>query len=133
MKRMSIIAAILIVTGLGLAPVTGFADQEAKGKKYVMTWWERPGGAAADYERAQKRVLHLFQSWKMPESLKFHQFLVRVGEFGGYAVIETDKPGDIHKLTTAFAVFQFRVEPVMDVMDAVAAESEAIGWRDSVH
>jgi hypothetical protein len=35
-------------------------------------------------------------------------------------------------LTTAFAVFQFRVEPVMDVMDAVAAESESIEWRDSI-
>jgi hypothetical protein len=28
-------------------------------------------------------------------------------------------------------VFKFRVEPVMDVMDAVAAEVEAIKWRDS--
>lgn len=68
----------------------------------------------------------------MPETLKFHQFLVRVGEFGGYAVIETDHLTALHKLTTAFAVFQFRIEPVLDVMDAVAAESEAIGWRDSV-
>jgi Protein of unknown function (DUF3303) len=50
----------------------------------------------------------------------------------GYAVLETDKPADLHKLTTVFAVFQFRVEPVLDVMDAVAAESEAIAWRDSI-
>jgi hypothetical protein len=60
------------------------------------------------------------------------QFLVRVGEFGGCAVIETDVPTDIHQLTSAFAVFRFRVEPVMDVMDAVAAESEAITWRDGL-
>jgi hypothetical protein len=38
---------------------------------------------------------------------------------------------DVQKLTTTFAVFQFRLEPVMDVMDAVAAEAEAIAWRDS--
>jgi muconolactone delta-isomerase len=100
--------------------------------KYVVTWWERPGGSFADYEAAQKRVLEVFQAWKMPESLVFHQFLVRVGEFGGYAVVETDVPGDLHQLTSAFAVFRFRVEPVMDVMDAVAAESEAIGWRDGL-
>jgi hypothetical protein len=100
--------------------------------KYVVTWWERPGGSFKDYEAAQKRVLEVFQSWKMPESLNFHQFLVRVGEFGGYAVIETGEPADIHRLSSAFAVFQFRVEPVMDVMDAVAAEAEAIGWRDSL-
>jgi hypothetical protein len=98
----------------------------------MVTWWERPGGSATDYEEAQKRVLQLFSAWAMPESLTFHQFLVRVGEFGGYAVIETDDPASIHKLTSAFAVFQFRVEPVLDVMDAVAAEAEVIAWRDSV-
>ena len=100
--------------------------------KYVLTGWERPGGSPADYEAAQKRVLSVFSKWQMPESLKFHQFLVRVGEFGGYAVIETDKPADVHKLTTTFAVFQFRLEPVLDVMDAVAVESEAIAWRDAL-
>jgi hypothetical protein len=100
--------------------------------KYMVTWWERPGGSAVEYEAAQKRVLQLFSAWQMPESLTFHQFLVRVGEFGGYAVVETDSLADIHKLTSAFAVFQFRIEPVVDVMDAVAAESEVIAWRDSV-
>ena len=100
--------------------------------KYVLTWWERPGGSHGDYEAAQKRVLAVFQKWEMPESLTIHQFLVRVGEFGGYAVLETDNLTDVHKLTTAFAVFQFRLEPVLDVMDAVAAENEAIAWRDSI-
>jgi hypothetical protein len=99
--------------------------------KYVLTWWERPGGSYADYEAAQKRVLNVFQNWEMPESLDIHQFVVRVGEFGGYAVLETDNVADVQKLTTTFAVFQFRLEPVMDVMDAVAAEEEGIAWRDS--
>jgi hypothetical protein len=99
--------------------------------KYVLTWWERPGGSYADYEAAQKRVLNVFQNWEMPESLDIHQFVVRVGEFGGYAVLETDNVADVQKLTTTFAVFQFRLEPVMDVMDAVAAEAEGIAWRDS--
>jgi muconolactone delta-isomerase len=100
--------------------------------KYVLTWWERPGGSYADYESAQKRVLSVFQKWEMPASLKFQQFLVRIGEFGGYAVIETDKPEEIHRLTSAFAVFRFRVEPVLEVADAVATEAAAIGWRDSL-
>ena len=99
--------------------------------KYVVTWSERPGGSASDYEEAQHRVLSLFDKWEMPESLNFQQFLVRVGEFGGYAVIETDNPLDIHKLTTVFAVFQFKVEPVVDVMDAVGAELEAMAWRNA--
>ena len=100
--------------------------------KYVLTWWERPGGSYADYEAAQKRVLSVFQEWEMPESLQIHQFLVRVGEFGGYAVLETDDVADVQKLTTTFAVFRFRLEPVLDVMDAVAAEAAAISWRESV-
>jgi Protein of unknown function (DUF3303) len=100
--------------------------------KHVVTWWEPPGGSFSDCEQAQKRVLDVFQKWPMPESLTFHQFLVRVGEFGGYAVIETDNLADLHKLTTVFAVFQFRVEPVLDVMDAVAAETAGIEWRDTV-
>ena len=99
--------------------------------KYVLSWWERPGGSYADYEAAQKRVLNVFQNWEMPESLDIHQFVVRVGEFGGYAVLETDNVADVQKLTTTFAVFQFRLEPVMDVMDAVAAEAEAIEWREA--
>ena len=58
----------------------------------------------------------------MPESLDIQQFVVRVGEFGGYMVLETDNVADVQKLTTTFAVFQFRLEPVMDVMDAVAVK-----------
>jgi hypothetical protein len=99
--------------------------------KYVLTWWERPGGSYADYEAAQKRVLNVFQNWEMPESLDIHQFVVRVGEFGGYAVLETDNVADVQKLTTTFAIFHFRLEPVMDVMDAVAAEAEGIAWREA--
>ena len=99
--------------------------------KYLVTWHERAGGSAADHEQAQKRVLEIFSRWQMPESLVFHQFLVRVGEFGGCAVVETEDPAALQRLSTAFAVFQFRVEPVMDVMDAVAAESDAIAWRDT--
>jgi hypothetical protein len=103
-----------------------------KSMKYVLTWWERPTGSYADYEAAQKRVLGVFQKWEMPSSLLIHQFLVRVGEYGGYAVIETDNVADIHKLSSTFAIFKFRLEPVLDVMDAVGVEAAAIAWRDSI-
>lgn len=100
--------------------------------KYMLTWNERPTGSAAEYEAAQKRVLEVFGQWQMPESLTFLQFVVRVGEFGGYAVVETDDPLALHRLTSAMAVFSFTVEPVVDVMDAIGAEAEAIAWRDSI-
>jgi len=99
--------------------------------KYVLTWWERPGGSAADQEVAQKRILDVFQKWEIPESLTFHQFLVRVGEFGGYAVLETDDLAEVEKLIAIYAAFQFRLEPVLDVEEAAAAQAEGIAWRDS--
>lgn len=100
--------------------------------KYVLTWWERPAGTHEAYERAQQRVLELFSKWQMPEGLKIHAFVVRIGEFGGYALAETDSVADLHRLTSAFAVFRFRVEPVVDVMDAVAVEGSAIEWRSAL-
>ena len=57
------------------------------------------------------------------------QFVVRVGDYGGYMIVETDKPTDIHYVTSVFAAFEFKVEPVVDVMDAVAVwppSSEAL-------
>jgi len=38
---------------------------------------------------------------------------------------------EIEKATTIYAAFQFRVEPVLDVEEAAAAEAEGIAWRDS--
>ena len=68
----------------------------------------------------------------MPESLKFEQFLVRVGDYGGYAVVQTNDIGALHKMTSAFAGFQFKVETVLEVANAVALEVDAIKFRDSV-
>ncbi len=97
--------------------------------KYVVTWRERPAASFGDYEAAQERVLAVFKNWQMPASFAIQQFVVRVGEFGGYMVVETDKPTDLQFLTTVFAVFEFKVELVVDVMEAVAAEVEAIAYR----
>ena len=100
--------------------------------KYMISWQERPQGSAVDYENAQKRILGLFRHWQMPESLKIHHFVVRVGEYGGFMLAETNDVGAIHKLTSTFPAFQFRVDTVLDIMDAVAVELEAIAWRDAV-
>ena len=98
--------------------------------KYVVSWHERPAANFRDYEAAQERVLKIFnKDWKMPPSFSIHQFVVRVGDYGGYMIIETDSPTDIHYFTSVFAVFEFKVEPVVDVMDAVAVEVQAIEYR----
>jgi hypothetical protein len=94
-----------------------------------------PGASAQQHPRknmklAHERVLAIFnKDYKLPASFKVHQFVVRVGDYGGYLVIETDSPTDIHYFTSTFAVFEFKVEPVVDVMDAVAIELKAIEYR----
>jgi hypothetical protein len=98
--------------------------------KYVISWRERPAASAKDYEAAHERVLQIFnKDYKMPASFTMHQFVVRVGDYGGYMIVETDNPTDIHYVTSIFAVFEFKVEPVVDVMDAVAVELKAIEYR----
>ena len=100
--------------------------------KYVMRWTERSYGSVADYEAAQGRILGLMQHWQPPASVTIHQFVVTVGNYGGYAVLETDDLAAVHQLTSTFAVFDFIVEPVMDVGDALAAEAAALEWRNSI-
>ena len=98
--------------------------------KYVISWRERPAASAKEYETAHERVLQIFnKDFKMPKSFTMHQFVVRVGDYGGYIIAETDKPVDIHYFTSIFAVFEFKVEPVVDVMDAVEVELKAIDYR----
>ena len=101
-------------------------------QKYVLRWEERPGAGPSEYEAAQTRVLDVFGQWDAPSGITFHQFVVRVGDWGGYAVIEAENLADIHFLTTALAPFVFRLEPVVDVMDAVAVELQAMAWRSSL-
>ena len=99
--------------------------------KYVISWRERPAASARDYEAAHERVLEVFKhgDFKFPKGFSIKQFVVRVGTYGGHMIVETDKPTDIHYFTSVFAVFEFTVEPVVDVMEAVAAEVKAIEYR----
>jgi hypothetical protein len=101
-------------------------------QKYVLRWEERPGAGPSEYEAAQTRILDVFGKWEAPKGVTFHQFVVRVGDWGGYAVLEADNLADIHAMTTALAAFTFRLEPVVDVMDAVAIELQAMAWRESL-
>ena len=101
-------------------------------RKYVLRWEERPGAGPSEYEAAQTRILDVFRKWDTPAGVTFHQFVVRVGDWGGYAVLEAENLADVHLITTALAAFTFRLEPVIDVMDAVAVELQAMAWRESL-
>ena len=108
------------------------ATEAPEYQKYVLRWEERPGAGPSEYEAAQSRILDVFRQWETPAGLTFHQFVVRVGDWGGYAVIEADNLADVHVLTTALAAYTIRLEPVVETMDAVAIELEAMAWRDSL-
>lgn len=99
---------------------------------YIVSWEERPMGSAESYEGAQKRILDVFRHWQFPESIKVREFLVHVGHFGGLMVLETDDAAAVHKMTSAFPAFSFRVSAALEVADSVNAEIEAITWRESV-
>jgi hypothetical protein len=45
---------------------------------------------------------------------------------------ETYDPVTLHKLTSTFPAFPFRVEPVLGIETAVGAELAAVAWRDGV-
>jgi muconolactone delta-isomerase len=100
--------------------------------KYMISWFERPQGSAAEYENAQKRILEVFSQWKPPQGFTIEVFVVRVGEWGGHMLVECDDPAAVHKLCSTFPAFVFEARPVIPVEDAVRVELEAIAWRDGL-
>jgi len=58
--------------------------------KYMITWNERPQGTPIEYENAQKRILEVFSPWKAPANFKIESFVIRVGDWGGYMLMECD-------------------------------------------
>lgn len=129
--RKTLIALAFPILVLAL-PVSAPAQDAAAAQKYMLTWHERPGGSYEAYEAAQERILGLFKDFQIPDSIAVQSFVVRVGEYGGFMMIETNDLQSVHEFTSIFSMFSFDVEPVLDVMDAVSAEVKAIGYRHQV-
>ena len=100
--------------------------------KYMITWSERPQGSPTEYENAQKRILEVFTQWKAPANFKIELFVVRVGDWGGYMLLDCDDPLAVHKFCSMLPAFVFEARPVVPVMDAVRVELEAIAFRDGL-
>jgi len=100
--------------------------------KYMLTWNERPQGSPIEYENAQKRILEVFTQWKAPGDFKIELFVIRVGDWGGYMMLDCDDPLAVHKFCSMLPAFVFEVRPVVPVMDAVRVELEAIAFRDEL-
>src|SRR3954447_6405816 len=100
--------------------------------KYMITWSERPQGSAMEYENAQKRILEVFTQWEAPSNFTIELFVIRVGDWGGYMMLDCDEPLAVRKFCSMLPSFAFEVRPVVLVMDAVRVEQEAIAFRDGL-
>jgi muconolactone delta-isomerase len=100
--------------------------------KYMVTWNERSQGSPMEYENAQKRILEVFRQWKAPANFKIEMFVIRVGDWGGYMLLDCDDPLEVHKLSTMLPAFIFEARPVIPIDDAVRVELEVMSWRDGL-
>jgi hypothetical protein len=100
--------------------------------KYMLTWSERPQGSPMEYENAQKRILEVFTQWKAPDNFKIEMFVIRVGDWGGYMLLDCDDPLAVHKFCSMLPAFVFEARPVVPIKDAVRVELEAIAFRDGL-
>src|SRR5204863_97286 len=87
--------------------------------KYMLTWSERPQGSPIEYENAQKRILEVFTQWKAPANFKIELFVIRVGDWGGYMMLDCDEPAAVHKFCSMLPAFVFEARPVIPIEDDV--------------
>src|SRR3982074_2427259 len=100
--------------------------------KYMITWSERSQGSPIEYENAQKRILEVFTQWKAPDNFKIEMFVIRVGDWGGYMLLDCDDPLAVHKFCSMLPAFVFEARPVVPGMEAVRVELEAMAFRDGL-
>ena len=59
-------------------------------------------------------------------------FVIRVGDWGGYMMLDCDDPTAIHKFCSMLPAFVFEARPVIPIEDAVRVELESIAFRDGL-
>ena len=68
-----------------------------------------------EYENAQKRILDVFRRWEAPQNFKIEMFVIRVGDWGGYMLLDCDDPLAVHKFCSMLPAFVFEARPVEGV------------------
>ena len=81
---------------------------------------------------AQKRILEVFTQWKAPSNFKIELFVIRVGDWGGYVLLDCDDPTAVHKFCSMLPAFVFEARLVIPIDDAVRVELESIAFRDEL-
>src|ERR1700686_2201444 len=65
-------------------------------------------------------------------NFKIELFVIRVGDWGGYMLMECDDPLEVHKFCSMLPAFTFQARPVVPVADGVGVELEERAYRDGL-
>jgi len=66
------------------------------------------------------------------DNFKIELFVIRVGDWGGYMLADSEDPLEVHKLCSMLPAFEFEARPVIPIEDAVRVELESIAFRDGL-
>src|SRR5258708_35482200 len=99
---------------------------------YLLPGTERPQGPPKKCERPRTRILGFCTKWKAPANFKIELFVIRVGDWGGYMMLDCDDPAAVHKFCSMLPAFVFEARPVIPIADAVRVELESIAFRDGL-
>jgi len=109
--------------------LAGAAEWRGVDMKYVVAWEVRPNVSEDELARS----LQIFEKWSPAEGNNFLEFLWRVDDNGGFAVVETDDVTLAARDVAAFSIFfDFKVYPVLEARESARIAAEAIEFRRSV-
>ena len=63
---------------------------------------------------------------KATSNFKIEMFVIRVGDWGGYMLVDCDDPLIIHKFCSTLPAFEFQARPVIPIEDAVRSNSKLL-------
>ena len=100
--------------------------------KYMLTSNERRRAHRSNMRMRKSGYLRCLPNGRPPSNFKIELFVIRVGDWGGYMMLDCDDPLAVHKFCSMLPAFVFEARPVVPVMDAVRVELEAIAFRDEL-
>src|SRR6476469_4471077 len=90
---------------------------------------QKPSGFTRSACAAASRTLLRFGR-KAPPNFKIEMFVIRVGDWGGYMLLDCDDPLAVHKFCSMLPAFVFEARPVVPIDDAVRVELDAMAFRN---
>lgn len=101
--------------------------------KFVLEYTDRVHGTVDDNIAAAESAQKLLSNWTPNPTATIHQWVQRCDGGGGFAVLETDDAGALYKdLAVWNPWIEFKVHPVLDILDATPLTDEAIATARSV-